>query len=84
MPAKVMLFALSTCGWCRKTRQFLDDHKVAYDYVYVDLLEGEEKERVLAEVRKWNPNASFPTVVADGKTVVVGFREDRLREALGV
>ena len=83
MATNVMLFALSTCGWCRKTRQFLDDHKVAYDCVYVDLLEGEEKERVLAEVRKWNPSTSFPTVVVDGR-VVVGFREDKLREALGV
>ena len=34
---KILLYALSTCGWCRKTRQLLDDLGVAYDYIYVDL-----------------------------------------------
>jgi glutaredoxin-like protein NrdH len=79
---KVMLYALSTCGWCKKTRQFLDDNDVEYDFVYVDLLKGEEKEEVLAKVRQWNPRASFPTVVVDDAECVVGFKEDRLRELL--
>jgi glutaredoxin-like protein NrdH len=79
-----MLYALSTCGWCKKTRRFLDDHNVTYDYVYVDLLEGEEKEQVLDEVRKWNPRCSFPTVVVDDSEVVAGFKEDRLQEVLGL
>jgi glutaredoxin-like protein NrdH len=81
---KVMLYALSTCGWCKKTRRFLDDHNVTYDYVYVDLLEGEEKDQVLDEVRKWNPRCSFPTVVVDDSEVVAGFKEDRLQEVLGL
>jgi glutaredoxin-like protein NrdH len=80
----VMLYALSTCGWCKKARAFLDENKVQYDYVYVDLLQGEEKERVMAEVGKWNPRLSFPTVVVDGKESVAGFKEDRLREVLGL
>jgi len=83
--AKVMLYALSTCGWCKKTRAFLDEHQVVYDYVYVDKVEGEERSRVLAEVQRWNPRLSFPTIVIDeGKTVIIGFQEDRLHEALGV
>jgi glutaredoxin-like protein NrdH len=81
-PLKVMLYALSTCGWCKKTRQFLDDNDVEYDFVYVDLLQGEEKEQVLAKVRQWNPRASFPTIVVDDAECVVGFKEDRLREVL--
>jgi glutaredoxin-like protein NrdH len=81
---KVMLYALSTCGWCKKTRAFLDENNVQYDYVYVDLLQGEEKGRVMAEVGKWNPRLSFPTVVVDDKESVAGFKEDRLREVLGL
>ena len=81
---KVKLFALSTCGWCKKTRQFLDDHDVDYEYEYVDLLTGAEKEECVAELLRWNPRRSFPTVVIDDKVVVVGFKEDRLREALGL
>jgi glutaredoxin-like protein NrdH len=40
---KVMLYALSTCGGCRKTRQLLEDLGVAYDYEYIDLLTGKEQ-----------------------------------------
>jgi glutaredoxin len=79
---KVMLYALSTCGWCKKTKQFFDDNGIDYDYVYVDKLDSSELEQVMAEVQKWNPSINFPTVVVDDKTVVVGFRVDRLREVL--
>ena len=38
-----MLYALSTCVWCRRTKQLLDQLGVEYDYVDVDLLEGGDK-----------------------------------------
>ena len=44
---KIMLYALSTCGWCRKTRDLLESLGVEYDYVYVDLLSGEDRERTI-------------------------------------
>jgi len=82
---KVMLYALSTCIWCKRTRQFLDENHVVYDYVYVDVLDREAKKQMLAEVKRWNKHESFPTIVIDdGEKVLVGFEEDRLREALGL
>jgi len=81
---KAKLYALSTCGWCKKTRQFLDDHNVDYEYEYIDLLNGADKARVMAEVDRWNPRRTFPTVVVNDNEVVVGFKEDRLREVLGL
>jgi glutaredoxin len=66
-PLKVTLYALSTCGWCKKTRNFLDENHVEYDCVYVDLLQGEEKQAIMEEVRKWNPRSSFPTIVIDDR-----------------
>ncbi len=80
----VKLYALSTCGWCKKTKELLDTNGVEYDLVYVDLLEGDEKEAVLDEVRKYNPRTSFPTVVVDDSRSVTGFKEDQLRELLGI
>ncbi len=79
---KVILFALSTCGWCAKTRQLLSDLGVAYDYLYVDLVGKDEQNAVVQEVEKYNPALSFPTVVVGDRTIV-GFREDQIREALG-
>lgn len=79
---KVKMFALSTCGWCRKTKRFLNEHGVEYEFVDVDLLGGEEKQQVMEEMQRWNPRRNFPTVVVDDEKVVVGFSESRLREVL--
>ena len=81
---KVRFFALSTCGWCKKTKRFLDAHNVNYEIDYVDLLSGAEKARIMAEMERWNPRRTFPTVVVADNEVVIGFKEDRLREVLGL
>jgi glutaredoxin len=78
----ILLFALSTCGWCRKTKGLLDEMGVEYKFVYVDLLEGQAKKEVMREVERWNPSVSFPTMVVDGKECIVGFKEDRIREVV--
>ena len=83
---KVKLYALSTCGWCRKTKRFLDDNDVDYEYEYLDLLTGNERVRALAEVEQYNRRKSFPTLVVqnDDTHVVIGYKESRLREVLGL
>ncbi|MFN2110561.1 MAG: glutaredoxin family protein [Anaerolineae bacterium] len=81
---QIKFYGLSTCIWCRKTRQFLEDESVAFDFVYVDLLEGDERETVKDEIREWNPRVSFPTIVIDGAQCVVGFKTDELKQVLGL
>ncbi|MDH7486839.1 MAG: glutaredoxin family protein [Anaerolineae bacterium] len=81
---KVTFYGLSTCGWCRRTKRFLDAHGVDYELIYVDLLTGAERQRIMNEVSRWNPRLTFPTVVVDGKLTVIGYSEERLREALGL
>ena len=80
---KVMLYALSTCGWCKKTRALLDELGVEYDYTYVDLLKGEEQSATIKEIEKYNPECNFPTLVISDKKCIIGFKEDDIREALG-
>jgi glutaredoxin-like protein NrdH len=80
--AQVMLYALSTCGWCRKTKALLNDLGVEYSFVDVDLLKGAEQDKVMKEVEKWNPSSSFPTVVVNGECIV-GFDEKRIKKAVG-
>jgi len=79
---RIMLYALSTCGWCQKTKKLLDNLGVEYDYEYVDQLQGDEKDEAVRKVTKWNPSCSFPTLVLDNKECIVGYREDEIREAL--
>jgi glutaredoxin len=80
---KVVLFALSTCVWCRKTRKILDSLGVAYSYVYVDMLGGDDRDEAVSEMRRHNPAGGFPTVVIDDVTVISGHSPRRLKEILG-
>jgi len=80
---KITLYALSTCIWCKKTKEFLSGQGVGFDYIYVDLLKGEDRSRALDEVKRYNPSSSFPTVVINDRAIV-GFREKEIREALGL
>lgn len=80
MQKPVEMYTLTTCSHC-KAKRFLDDCKVQYDFTDVDLLEGEERKAILEDVRKLNPQCSFPTIII-GDKVIVGFQEDQIREAL--
>jgi len=81
---KIMLFALSTCGWCKKTKKLLEDLGVEYSYVFVDLLEENDRNKTIEEIEKWNPRCSFPTIVINDKKCVVGFKEEEIKEALKI
>ncbi len=80
---EVKVYALSTCPYCRMTRKFLDETGIGYDVVEVDKLEDEERESVVAEVRRISGGASFPVVVV-GDEVIVGFNKVRLKQLLEV
>lgn len=79
---KITLYALSTCIWCKKTKEFLSSMGVAFDYIYVDLLKGDDRSKAIEQVKKYNPDTSFPTIVI-GEKGIVGFREKEIKEALG-
>ena len=79
----VKLYSLSTCSHCKSTKKFLSDCTVMYDFVDVDLLEGEERKAILEDVKKFNPKCSFPTIII-GDKVIVGFKENEIMEALGL
>lgn len=78
---EVKLFSLSTCSHCKSTKKLLADCTVKYDFVDVDLLEGEERKAILEDVKKFNPKCSFPTIII-GDKVIVGYKENEIKEAL--
>lgn len=77
----VKVYTLTTCIHCRNTKEFLNDCGVKYDCVDVDQLQGDERKAVLDEVKKVNPDCSFPTIII-GEKVIVGFRKEQIEEAL--
>lgn len=81
---KILLYALSTCVWCKKARKLLDDLGVEYQYIYVDQLFGEDRDQAIDEIKIYNPACSFPTMVIDDEKCVVGSNEEKIREAIGL
>ena len=81
---KVMVYAFSTCVWCKMTKKFLQDNGIAYEYVDVDLADEDDKVKIREDIQKKGGTLSYPTTIVDDKTVITGFRKDQLKEALGV
>jgi len=61
----------------------MQDNKITFDFIDVDLLQGEARQTILEEVMQYNPNRSFPTILI-GDRIIIGFKENDIREALGI
>jgi glutaredoxin-like protein NrdH len=80
---KIKLYTLSTCSHCNRTKRFFREQGIDMEFIDVDLLSGEERERIMNEVRKLNPDCSFPTICID-EQVIVGYNESKLKKALNL
>ncbi|MFH0958220.1 MAG: glutaredoxin family protein [Pseudomonadota bacterium] len=77
------LYSLSTCSHCRACKKFLGDCGVEFEFTDVDLLSDEDRKPVLDEIKNLTSRCAFPTVII-GDKVIVGFKEQEIKEALGV
>lgn len=78
----VFLYALSTCFHCKRTKKWLEENNIAYDFVDVDLAEEEEKRRLVKEVKEMTGSSQFP-VIRKGDRHIVGFNEEKIKDLLG-
>jgi glutaredoxin len=78
---KVLMYTLSTCPWCRKTKQFFMDKNIPFDFVDYDVVSDEEQDRIVADMRKHTSNISFPYVVI-GDRVIQGYNPDKYEKVL--
>lgn len=81
---KVVLYALSTCVWCKMTKQFLKDNNVEFEYIDVDLCEEEDKQEIRKYIQSKGGSLSYPTTIVDGNVIITGFRKDKLSVALEI
>jgi len=78
---KIMLFSLSTCLWCEKAKELLDELGLEYGHVVVDLLDEKDQQEVDKEIEKFSDNIGFPVlVIDDGKRAIIGFNEAEIRD----
>jgi glutaredoxin-like protein NrdH len=81
---KVFVYALSTCVWCKLTKQYLNENNIQYEFVDVDLAEEEDKQKIHEKIQSLGGMISYPTTIVDDKVVVTGFRKDKLKEVLEI
>ena len=80
---KIVVYGLSTCGWCSKTKKFLDEQGLRYSFVDVDLLTGADSKEAQKEVQRWNSRISFPTTVVNDQVAIIGYNAQKMLEAIG-
>lgn len=79
---KVRLYALSTCPECKRVKQFLDKRNVKYELIEVDLLDSGEQWVTSKELKRYNPEVTYPTLVIE--ETIKGLDEEAIRNALGI
>jgi glutaredoxin-like protein NrdH len=81
---KVRMYALSTCIWCKRTKQFLKDNEVEYEYVDVDLAEREDYDKIREEILSKGGSLAFPVLIIDNSKLINGYRVEEIKEALEI
>jgi len=83
MSNEIKLYSLSTCSHCKSTKKLLSECEIAYEFIDVDTLVGDERKAIIEDIKKVNSRCSFPTIII-GDTVIVGYKEKEIKEALGI
>jgi len=77
----VTLYALSTCGFCKRALQFLRERKIRFRYVFVDELDPEVKHKLKESLAaQFNQRVGFPFVIINNSRCVVGFTQHEWEE----
>ncbi len=79
---EIKLYALSTCGWCKKSKDLLNESGVAYDYVFVDQLSSKDRNTAVVEMESFVEEQAFPLLIVGGETSILGFKPDMIKKAI--
>jgi len=81
----ITVYALTTCGFCRRAIAFLREKNVSFKYVYIDELPPDIKNELKTELReRYMRNPVFPFLVVDEKESATGFVQERWKELLSL
>jgi glutaredoxin-like protein NrdH len=80
---EVFIYALSTCPWCRKAKQYFADNDIPFEAVDIDLLPDEEGDRLADEALFASGSRAYP-IVRIGTEVVVGYAPEKYGRLLGI
>lgn len=81
---RVLIYAISTCAWCKRAKKFLKDSDIEYEYVDIDLCSKDDRDKIRETILSRGGRLSYPTVIVDDRVLITGFNEYQLREALEI
>jgi len=81
---RVLMYAISTCAWCKRAKKFLKDNNIEYEYVDIDLCSREDREKIREDILNRGGRLSYPTIVIDNRILITGFQEHKIRETLEI
>ena len=76
--ADVKIYSTPTCPWCKKTKEFFGENKVAYDEINVAADHAAAEEMV-----QKSGQMGVPVIDAKG-TIIIGFDKAALKKALNL
>lgn len=78
---EILVYALSTCPWCRKTKKFFADRNIPIDCTDFDLADDERQEQIMNDMLDHGGTGQFP-YVRIGEETVVGWNPEKYAELL--
>lgn len=82
---RIVVYALSTCAFCKKALKFLRENSVSFSYVYVDEINPEIKSKIKGDLKtRYKKEIGFPFLILNDSTVIVGFAEDEYKKILSM
>lgn len=81
----ITIYALSTCGFCKRSMAFLESNGFTYRYIYLDKIPLETKTEVKKRLKdQYKTDIAFPFATIDDALYLVGFIEADWKKTLGV
>ena len=82
---RIRMLALSTCGFCRRGQDFLENHGLAYEFVHLDALDAEIKAATKTEFKeRFGVSLSYPALIVDETAHTIGYVRRQWEELLGL
>jgi glutaredoxin len=78
---KVSMYTLSTCPWCRKTKNYFTERGIPFDFIDYDLADKETQKKIIQELDE-KGGSGFPFVKIEDE-IIVGYNPERYAKLLG-
>lgn len=67
--APVAMYSFTTCPFCRKAKDYLDERSIPYEAIELDLLPGNEGNEIRAELGRMTKRTSVPSIFIGGEYI---------------